>query len=532
MKKQNFFTASPEMKSEYCAQVVKIGELKPIEGSDYLAQVIVSGTSMVIRKDEFKTGDYAIYCKNETALNPDFLSLNNLYEVGEFMRNANREKVIELQKNIYEYTSKEVKTEEDLKHIQELEAHLKSLCGFFNKHGRVKMINLRKVPSFGFLIKLDTLANWKPQVKDIDLSEYILNEEMGIGMDFDTVCGEKFIQVYIPPIKERPARNSQKREKQRQKKVERFERISKEDFKFHYNTSKLEDNIWRIQPTDCVTISCKKHGTSAIYANIPVKKPIKLPLYNRFINYSHKKLTQLVNWLSKKVVPNYKIEYGDVYSSRGVIKNQYINEKVTNGFYGTDVWGDINEIIKPYIEKGMTVYGEICGYLTGSDKMIQKGYDYGCKIGENFFMPYRITTTNEDGTKREWEVSEVYDWTVKLISEHPELKDKIQPITILYNGSLSNLYPDISIQNHWHENVLEAMKNDKKHFYMECNDPVCKNKVPYEGIVLRKNEDPISEAFKLKTLAFFKREKANIDAGEVDMEMSSSTEGNEEETNI
>ena len=235
MKKQNFFTASTEMKPEYCAQVVKIGELKPIEGSDYLAQVIVSGTSMVIRKDEFKTGDYAIYCKNETALNPDFLSLNNLYEVGEFMRNTNREKVIELQKNIYEYTSKEVKTEEDLKHIQELEAHLKSLCGFFNKHGRVKMINLRKVPSFGFLIKLDTLANWKPQVKDIDLSEYILNEEMGIGMDFDTVCGEKFIQVYIPPIKERPARNSQKREKKRQKKVERFERISKEDFKFHYD---------------------------------------------------------------------------------------------------------------------------------------------------------------------------------------------------------------------------------------------------------------------------------------------------------
>ena len=137
--------------------------------------------------------------------------------------------------NIYKYNSKVVRTEEDLMHIQELEARLKSLCGFFNKHGRVKMINLRKVPSFGFLIKLDTLANWKPQVKDIDLSEYILNEEMGIGMDFDTVCGEKFIQVYIPPIKERSARNSQKREKKRQKKVERFERISKEDFKFHYD---------------------------------------------------------------------------------------------------------------------------------------------------------------------------------------------------------------------------------------------------------------------------------------------------------
>lgn len=527
MKKLNFFTASPEMKSEYCAQVVKIGELKPIEGSDYLAQVIISGTSMVIRKDEFKTGDYAIYCKNETALNPDFLSLNNLYEVGEFMRNANREKVIELQENIYKYNSKVVRTEEDLMHIKELEDRLKSLCGFFNKHGRVKMINLRKVPSFGFLIKLDTLANWKPQVKDIDLSEYILNEEMGIGMDFDTVCGEKFIQVYIPPIKERPARNSQKREKKRQKKVERFERISKEDFKFHYDTQSLNSNIWRIEPTDNVVISKKLHGTSFITANIPVKVPIKLSFYNKFINWVYKVSTRFVNYLSAKVVQNYKVEYGNVYSSRSVIKNQFINEKVTSGFYKTDVWGDINEIIKPYIDKGMTIYGEICGYLTGSDKMIQKGYDYGCKIGENFFMPYRITTTNEDGTKREWEVTEVYDWTVKLISEHPELKDKIQPIAILYNGSLSNLYPDISIQNHWHENVLEAMKNDKKHFYMECNDPVCKNKVPYEGIVLRKNEDPIAEAFKLKTLAFFKREKANIDAGEVDMEMSNSTECNE-----
>lgn len=533
MKKTEFFTSSPEMKPEYCAQVVKIGELKPIEGSDYLAQVIVSGTSMVVRKDEFKTGDYAIYCKNETALNSDFLSLNNLYEVSEFMRNANREKVMELQENIYKYNSKVVRTEEDLMHIQELEARLKSLCGFFNKHGRVKMINLRKVPSFGFLIKLEDLAKWKPQVKDINLSEYILNEEMGIGMDFDTVCGEKFIQVYIPPIKERPARNSQKREKKRQKKVERFERISKEDFKFHYETQRLNDNIWRIQPTDKVLISSKLHGTSSVYANIPVKVPIKLSLYNRFINYSHKKLIQLVDWLSKKVVNNYKIEYGNVYSSRGVIKNQYINKNVTSGFYGTDVWGDINEIIKPYIEKGMTIYGEICGYLTNSNKMIQKGYDYGCKPGENFFMPYRITTTNEDGSKHEWEVKEVYDWTVKLISEHPELKDRIQPITILYEGTLSDLYPEISIQNHWHENVLEAMKNDKKHFHMEEIEKRCKSsKVPVEGVCIRLTNDPIAECFKLKSNAFFAREKKLIDTNEVDIEMSSSTESNEEETDI
>lgn len=49
------FTASEGMKSEYCCQVVRIGELKPIEGSDFLAETVVAGNTMVVRKDEFKT---------------------------------------------------------------------------------------------------------------------------------------------------------------------------------------------------------------------------------------------------------------------------------------------------------------------------------------------------------------------------------------------------------------------------------------------------------------------------------------------
>lgn len=517
---EKMFSSSENIKKEYCAQIVRIGELIPIEGSDFLAQVTVSGTSMVVRKDEFKTGDYAIYCKNETVLNEEFLSKNNLYESSEFMRNSNKESVIALKDKI-QMLSERDKTEEDVKQIRELEMQIKSLCGFFNKYGRVKMIRLRGIPSFGFLIKLDTLANWKPQVKNIDLSKLIVNEEMGIGIDFDTVCGDKFIEVYIPPVKEKPMFNSQKREKKRQQKIEKFERISKNDFAFHYDTNRLDDNIWRISPTDNVSISSKLHGTSGIFANIPVKTPIKLTLVERFWNYLHKKANELTMYLSKKVTENYKIEYGNVYSSRGVIKNQFINSKVTDGFYGTDVWADINEVLKPYILQGMTIYGEICGYISESNKMIQKGYDYGCKIGTNFFMPYRITTMEEDGNKREWEVTEVYEWTVNLINEHPELKDKIHPITILYNGTLSDLYPDVSIQNHWHENVLSKMRSDKERFYMECNDPTCKNKVPFEGIVLRVSNDDKSEAFKLKTTAFSEKERKNIDKGEVDIEMSS-----------
>ena len=398
----NVFNASPEIKEEYCAQVVKIGNLIPIEGSDFLVKTLVSGTSIVVRKDEFKTGDYAIYCKNETTLNTDFLSVNNLYERSEFMRNANKDKVIELMEKYNTLNCKLPKVEEDIVKLNEIENQIKSLCGYINKHGRIKMLTLRKVPSYGILFKLDTIAKWKPQVKNIDLSKFIINEEMGIGINFDTICGEKFIQVYIPPVKEMPLKNSKKRENKRQKKVEKFERINKEDFKFHYDTQQLNSNIWRIEPDDNVVITVKRHGTSGIFSNIPVKVPVKLSFINRFYNWLYKEVVKFANFLSTKTTDDFKIEYGNVYSSRGVIKNQFINKGVTSGFYQTDVWGDINEIIKPYIEAGMTFYGEICGYLTNSNKYIQKGYDYGCKVGENFLMPYRITTTNEDGTKHEW----------------------------------------------------------------------------------------------------------------------------------
>ena len=104
---------------------------------------------------------------------------------------------------------------------------------------------------------------------------------------------------------------------------------------------------------------------------------------------------------------------------------------------------------------------------------------------------------------------------------------------LLYHGTLADLYPDIDVANHWNENVLEAMKVDKEHFGMEQNEPLCKFKVPREGICLRIANDPVKECFKLKTNAFRAAEQKLIDAGQVDIEMadnygSDDEEGNEE----
>jgi len=260
------------------------------------------------------------------------------------------------------------------------------------------------------------------------------------------------------------------------------------------------------------------HNTSSIIGKLHVNQPIRLPffkrMFNKFIDFTH---------LFKSFrITDSEVVYGPVYSSRTVIKNQYINQDVTGGYYSSDIWTEYGDIIYPYLDEGMTVYGEICGYLSGSDKMIQKLYDYGCKQGNNNVMFYRITTTNEDGSKKEWEVSEVLEWTKNLIERMKAANDsnweRIHPIDLLYHGTLEDLYPDLDTENHWHETVLECLKNDKEHFGMEDNELLCNNEVPREGLCLRKVGDEILECFKLKTISFTMKEALVYDSGSIDIE--------------
>lgn len=84
---------------------------------------------------------------------------------------------------------------------------------------------------------------------------------------------------------------------------------------------------------------------------------------------------------------------------------------------------------------------------------------------------------------------------------------------------LRDLYPDLDINTHWHEDLLEAMKNDSRHFGLEQNEPLCVSTVPREGIVIRKDGDNIAEAFKLKSMTFLLYEGKRIESGAMDSEM-------------
>lgn len=568
------FSKSDSFKSEYCCSIIRVGEVKPIEGKDKIGYTLVNGETIVVRKDQVKEGDVLLYASNETQLDKDFLGANNLFESSSYQLNSNAneiepyilknkelkaeaenlEKVIkklficskfligydsaviaagdneeeksELEtrlnnsrKTISKYIGgsfnedstlidyvttaqkycAEKKTQLDIikKEIDETTDYIRGHVGFFNKTGRVRSIRLGGIQSMGYLFTLDELAKYNPNVNNISLNQYV-------GEDFDTIEDKLFIKAYVPFVPER--RQVSKVEK-RNKKIEQFDRMVKGEFSFHYDTQMFARCINLFKPTDKVVISNKLHGTSFICGKLHVKTPIKLPFHKWVWN----KFVGLTGLFKAHRITDYVVEYGNVTSSRTAIKNQYINKNVTGGYYGADIWSEYGDLIYPFLDEGMTVYGEICGYITNSQKMIQKGYDYGCDEGENFLMVYRITTTNEDGSKKEWNVQDVYNWTKKLITEHIELEKRIQPITIFYHGTLQDLYPDLSLMEHWHENVLEAMRNDKEHFGMEKKEPLCRNSVWREGIVIRKDDDDLAEAFKLKCMHFLKAEAVLMD---------------------
>lgn len=478
------FTQSKNISHEYCCTIVRVGEVTPVPGSDFLGSTLVNGLTIVVRKDEVKEGDILFYAANETQLNERFLGVNNQYRADIAERNANYDEYIK---------------EDDP------EAR-KKMVGFFDKNSRVRMIRLKGCPSMGYLFGKDAMEKFCPEVAGVNLEELV-------DEDFDEVSGELFIKAYVPAHNE--CRSGGGKGAKRNKKIDKFDRMIPGQFSFHYDTDQLNRNMHKVGPDDVVSVSVKLHGTSGIYGNIKVRVPNRL-------NTGCKIVDTVANWFYSKLPFKWQKtheEYDNIYSSRTVIKNQYINKEVGGGYYGTDVWGEYNELLKGKIAEGMIVYGEIVGYMTGAQTMIQKDYDYGCAEGTNKFMPYRITTTNEDGTKKEWNVEEVLSWTNNLIASYPEIADRIIPIQILYHGTLRNLHPEISTEKFWAEGMLAALKTEKD-WKMEKNEPLCKNKVPREGIVLRIDNDEIAEAFKLKCLTFLGKEAELMDKGEVtDIEM-------------
>lgn len=261
-------------------------------------------------------------------------------------------------------------------------------------------------------------------------------------------------------------------------------------------------------PNDIISITAKVHGTSGISAYVLCERPKKW--YEKVFEF-----------LTRKEIDDTRYDY--LWSSRSVVKNPYYNETTSGGFYGVDVWKYADDVVRPHLQKGMTAYYEIVGYLPNGgaiQKLGGKAFDYGFepprsadryKYGENFGIQiYRLTYTNPDGRVYEFSARQVQQWCAK---------EGLKPVEEYYYGYAKDLYPDLDIAEHWNENFLQKLASDKN-FFMECESPTCNNKVPHEGIVI-KIENSLSEAYKLKCIKFLEGESKSLDKGEVDIETES-----------
>lgn len=498
-------TISENANPNYLAKICKIEELYPIEGADNLLRTTIGGYDLVVSKD-MQVGDTVVYFPVESCICERFLSRNNLYEFAEGHRNINYD--------LLQFLLKKMNKENDADVAKVLMNEVRSMCGFFNKYGRVRMIKLRGQYSMGFVIPVSSLENAWTDLFDYDFEQHV-------GESFDTVCGEKICWKYIPATFKRikPIKSSDSKWKKLMRKtISRFNSLIEGQFEFHYDTKKLEEDIDILTPETDATLTVKIHGVSVILSNVLWRK--KLNIWEKIKKY-----------FGCKVETE---EYKHIYASRKTIKDKEINPNC-NSFYDYDIWGDVNNVFSRFVTPAMTVYGEIVGYITGTKQCLQKDpdHDYGCEYGQWKFMPYRITLTAKDGSKSELSVVDVMDWVNYLIEtfgEEPayanyKIKDVLMPMELMYNGKLGEIYSDINKDTEdFAKSLFQRFKEDSKWLLMEKDEPLCKNKVPREGIVIRINDDKLARAWKLKSVRHFELEAKKHDLGETDLEENSGIE--------
>lgn len=357
--------------------------------------------------------------------------------------------------------------------------------GFFNKHGRVRAVALRSAKSEGYWTPLNTLLSWRPG----------LNLKVEHGTYFDTIDDVLLVQKYIPKTNQ----TSRTQATPKSPKQKRESKVIDNQFRFHSDTLQFGRNAHRIKDAVNVIVTQKLHGTSAVFANVLCKR--KLSWFEK---------------IAKKFGANVSdSQYDGLYSSRTVIKNKFMSgSKFDNpGWYGVDVWGQAYLDVAWALEKGITVYAEIVGYLPDTQKMIQKGYPYGCKEGDYDIYVYRITYTNADG--------HVFEFTWEQLTEYCE-RYQLKTVPLIFKGSLA----DFKVVHSPYHSLDDSEKLVEQLRERYC-EKMLSNGSPDEGVCIRIERGMQVETFKLKSFKFLERESKMLDTEEVDIETEEATASEE-----
>ena len=445
----------------YCASVIAIKNLIPLDGLDNLRATTIFGNQVLVSKDT-AIGDIGLFFPVETQLTSAFLAANNLYRHSELNNN-------------------------------------KDVKGFFEDNGRVRCVKLRSHRSEGFFSGLNTL-------------DFCGQYEIPVGTDFDYIGDVEICRKY-------EVRHLHRKDlKPQLGKSPKKSKLVRNQFRFHLDTEQLGKNLHKFKPDDLISCSLKIHGTSAIFSKVLCNALIPHgPIVNKISsvgqvinNKLSKRQKRFVNLFAKHLRFRQQsiVRYENIFSSRKVIKNEDMGDD--GGYYGDNVWAVANKIVAPLLTNGLSIYAELVGF-TPTGKPIQKGYDYGCK--QEAHQPfdiyvYRVTFTNNEGIVFEFGSNQVIEWCNI---------NNAKPVKLLYYGTVKDLIANYNIdidktydKDGFETKLLETIKDN----FVGGSCETCINKVPAEGVVVRR-EGLMFEAYKCKSPEFLAFETKSLDSGDI-----------------
>lgn len=456
-----------EHSTNYTATVIKLPVKQTVEGLDNLVMVEVFGNKCLIGKDSDESQLY-LFFPSGTQLSEAFLKGNNLYRELQLNEDPNQK-------------------------------------GFFELNGRVKAIKFRGIISSGFVIPVKSLKNAWTNGTDRDWAcgEIVRLKE---GDSFNEFDGVEICRKYVINV---PTEPGQKKDRVSKVNNQLVDLMIANQFRFHTDTAHLANNLHQINPNDVVLMTDKWHGSSSILSKVFINK--KLSLWQKFLNLLGGK------------IPNK--EYGYIYSSgkpksslpKG-IEGEWIN--TNQDFYSSNIWKRAFNDYKHALEDGISIYGELVGFEE-SGSAIQKGYDYGChslangmvtyegeKAPEYRMVVYRITYTKPDGS--------VIEFTWEQMLEYCK-KYNLETVKCIYFGRAKDFIVADSTEAWSTPEEFREIFFKKIQRLVESigNCVYCSNRVPAEGMVVRKNG---GAAYKIKASSFLKKESDDLDKGETNIE--------------
>lgn len=353
----------------------------------------------------------------------------------------------------------------------------------------IRALKLRGEKSDGLVLPIAVLAKYT----DI--------ESLKDGDQITVLDGHEICKKYIPRGNRRTHSGGVKVFKN---KKEEHQKISYPFFTEHIDTEQLAYNQQAFRENDIIYLTRKLHGTSFRVSNC-------LEFTTTKRNPVLKKLFHVPD----KVTSKFQIVSG----TRRVVLRDY-----DGGYYGSNAFRKkYNDFFADKLPKGMTVYGEIVGWIDENtpimpkcsnskvkDKEFSKQYGaetiftYGCEPGENKCYIYRITMTNDDGITIEIPTEETIKWCDRLGCEYVPLLEKF----------LYSTWEDL---------------NKRCAQYLDVPEPLANGGHVTEGVVVRIDNRSKFTAYKTKSFAFKVLEgiiKDTADAPDIEEEQDLIAEGN------